>query len=504
MATLIHPLALSGSRLSDGTVNAGGRVFLTRVGSANTRVTGYLDKDKSAAHTLSSGGYLLDAAGKIAVFVDEPCAVRVEDQDGAAVDEFSIEPTVSAGLVEVIGSGWTGIDQDTGQYVAGERTYLARVLSSLAASAGGVDGKYLAATGATGRLLKDAIGDFGISIKAYGAKGDGAADDTAAVQAAISLAASIGGMPVIIPTGTFLISSALAITTIAPVPVIGESRAGSILKNTNTGGKVFNWSGTQPYFSNFTISHSSASTVSAITTSNPGALHRMTITGHAIAWDGTADTDVYDLRATGTAATAGLVRPAGGGRFVGGVIDAGAGSGGMLCSGSADVRIFGTNLVGGGGYGLDVTGTSPIFAYGVKGSGTSGSVRLAATSAGFFHAGCKWDSVVTDGRTGAPVNYSFAADGNFTPLPSQADEIRVVASAAAVVTINNITAIGAGRPFTLICARTTAGAVTWTFDTKYVLSAAVAPANGNRVNLLLQYSPIDDKVYEIGRAATAN
>lgn len=46
------------------------------------------------------------------------------------------------------------------------------------------------------------------------------------------------------------------------------------------------------------------------------------------------------------------------------------------------------------------------------------------------------------------------------------------------------------------------GSVTWSFAAQYHLSGAVAPTNGNRVNLLLEYDPVSNTVVELGRAAT--
>ncbi len=56
--------------------------------------------------------------------------------------------------------------------------------------------------GAQNSLVKSAL----VNVKNYGAKGDGAADDTAAIQSAINYAASIGGT-VSIPDGTYMINA---------------------------------------------------------------------------------------------------------------------------------------------------------------------------------------------------------------------------------------------------------------------------------------------------------
>jgi len=67
-----------------------------------------------------------------------------------------------------------------------------------------------AGSGATQRTVLDKLRDV-VSVKDFGAVGDGVADDTAAINAAIAYAASTingaAGMEVFFPTGTYLISS---------------------------------------------------------------------------------------------------------------------------------------------------------------------------------------------------------------------------------------------------------------------------------------------------------
>lgn len=61
--------------------------------------------------------------------------------------------------------------------------------------------------GAVGKTLNDKLQDL-VSVKDFGAKGDGTTDDTAAIQAAIDLACQYGGN-VYLPAGTYKISAAL-------------------------------------------------------------------------------------------------------------------------------------------------------------------------------------------------------------------------------------------------------------------------------------------------------
>ena len=64
--------------------------------------------------------------------------------------------------------------------------------------------------GAVGKTLNDKLQDL-VTVKDFGAKGDGITDDTDAIQAAINLAQQYGGC-VYLPAGTYVITSSLVFT----------------------------------------------------------------------------------------------------------------------------------------------------------------------------------------------------------------------------------------------------------------------------------------------------
>ena len=87
-----------------------------------------------------------------------------------------------------------------------------------------------------------------VNVKAYGAKGDGVTDDTAAIQAAINAAFTGGQMRVYLPAGKYKITSPLLLTTSTNasvdgqrwwdghgVEIFGDSRSTSIIVKTGSG-----------------------------------------------------------------------------------------------------------------------------------------------------------------------------------------------------------------------------------------------------------------------------
>ncbi len=513
MAALVAALAFSGCRNSNGTPVSGGLVYFTRPGSTAS-VVPYQDRDATSSHILSGGGVRLDAGGRVKVYLTEPADVRVEDAAGVTVDTF-LDPGDTADLMEVRNAGFTGTDPVTNAIVAGGRTRLGTILSNLAASVGGTDGYFRAAATGVLRTIQSKFSEQQVSVKDFGAVGNGLTDDTAAIQAAINFVASLSGGVVFVPRGTYLISAALSITTagvtLAGVTSVNSgSVTGSLIRNTNaTGGAItIGVFGLDVLISRIAIDHSSSSSGLGISSSAPtGTLDHVDVRGHASGISGKfAYISNSSIANTTAAAAAAALTPTGSSTvIIGGSLIGGTGGPGLsVAANSGTIVMVGVVVsTGSAGPSVSLAHTGPFMAVGVTDSGGTGlTIGSTVTTADVKSSAF---SAVIDQRTGAPVNYVFAGANNMTPLPLQADVIRVAQSTGAVVTtINNISAIGFAKSFTLICSNTSAGASTFTFGGNYVLSAAVTPAAGTRVALHLYYDPVTSKCYEDGRGATAN
>jgi hypothetical protein len=96
----------------------------------------------------------------------------------------------------------------------------------------GLNSSSVTATGSTtARTLANRFADV-VNVKDFGAVGDGVADDTAAIQAAINFTASRNGGYINIPSGVYKISNTLSITT-SNIKIIGNG--GDFLHDGGTG-----------------------------------------------------------------------------------------------------------------------------------------------------------------------------------------------------------------------------------------------------------------------------
>lgn len=97
-----------------------------------------------------------------------------------------------------------------------------------------------AGTGAVTTTVQTKLREF-VSVKDFGAVGDGVTDDTAAINAAISARNASGGGVVYFPAGTYRVKS--SIQYMPGVDLIGEGMFATTLKwhpDTNTGGAILN------------------------------------------------------------------------------------------------------------------------------------------------------------------------------------------------------------------------------------------------------------------------
>lgn len=93
----------------------------------------------------------------------------------------------------------------------------------------------------TGYTVQDKLAQT-VSVKDFGAVGDGVADDTAAIQAAVNAVQTAGGGTVLFPEGTYNISSEIT-CTVAGVTFQGQNRWSTLIRQTTASAKILNLSG---------------------------------------------------------------------------------------------------------------------------------------------------------------------------------------------------------------------------------------------------------------------
>lgn len=495
MAQVILSLAIGGSRKADGSPNAAGKVWPTKANSADVAQV-FKDWQKLSVHP---NPIILDEAGKAEIWVDSAVDLRVETSDGSLLHDITAATQTNAGAVEVVNAGFTGKNPNDGTLAAGQRTTLDAVLTSLAASLGGIDGKFLASPSAVGLKLRDWMSGVHVNVKSFGAIGNGIADDTVAIQATINFVQGLGGGIVHFPPGNFLTSATLTIQKTG-VTLEGSGSGASVIKYLPVTGDAFTVTvaalgkgEVDIIFSNLIISTATATSGTSINATAGGVmLDRCGIPAgfrNGITFAGNdASINVINASVLFSSDNAGSA---------------------IKFSGNNDGLFISNTLIGGLGSttaGITVSGTlSTVQVSSSELSAVATAASIGANVADFRLSSTVITSgVITDARVSSPLNYSLGVNTSVTLAPLQNETTRIVATAAITVTLAAIGATGWGRPFRLICSNASGGAVVWAFNAQFVLNAAVAPATGNRINLSLEYNPADNKVYENARAATAN
>lgn len=253
MASLIDLLA-TGVRKSDGSLNASGTAACYQLGTLTTQ-TVYSD---DAGTIIYSQPITLDANGAAHVYTKSPVRIIINDSSAAQVKDIARAGTEDASEVEVSNANFTA-------------TNLNSVLSAAGTSFGGTDFNYIPTAGQTGMAIQSWINQAFISVKAFGAKGDNAADDAAAIQSAITYVAGLTyGGTVYFPPGAYRISSALAVTAANNVSFEGARGGSSKIVNTSTTGNCLTIINAQKfriqglYFSNSATSTGNAISLSSV------------------------------------------------------------------------------------------------------------------------------------------------------------------------------------------------------------------------------------------------
>lgn len=225
MATTLKPIDIlkAGIRDTTGAVVASGKVRFYQPGTLVAQ-TVYQD---DAAATPFTQPVTLNAGGQATVYALEAVRVLAKDTTETTTYYDGIANLQRHDSVYVTSPGFNG----------GVETTLETILAT-ATSAFGAGFMYKESSGATARNYIDWLGETHVSVKDFGAVGDGATDDTVAVQAAINRMSARGGGFVYFPVGTYLISSALLIDT-QGVCLVGAGRR-SIIKQSSTTANAIN------------------------------------------------------------------------------------------------------------------------------------------------------------------------------------------------------------------------------------------------------------------------
>src|SRR5579872_643014 len=143
----------------------------------------------------------LDGSGKsiVPVYLTCPARMIVYTSNGAQYLDVTRVDGVRAESTALSNALWPSVSS------------LDAMATALATSLGGTSGNFKASgTGAVNRSVQSKNSEQ-VSVKDFGAVGNGVADDTGAFVSAIAYAKALGGAVIFLPAGNYLISSALTL-----------------------------------------------------------------------------------------------------------------------------------------------------------------------------------------------------------------------------------------------------------------------------------------------------
>lgn len=244
--------------LIGGVTGAEGGVAQVFTYATTTRATYYQGFEGKQA-VADGSDIQLDAHGSAQFYVNTRCTILVLDVNGVAVRSFVAGESASA--VELVSSSSTGTDYVTGVTATGKPTTVANALSLWKTSAGSTNFQVsMAGTAVNLSVISEGLYNFAkatVSVKAFGALGDGVTDDGRAIGKAIAFAANAGG-GVYFPPGTYLLSTTLVVP--GTVALLGAGRGVSFIKQSSASARILSiQSSTAPaYINGFTLQYSAA------------------------------------------------------------------------------------------------------------------------------------------------------------------------------------------------------------------------------------------------------
>jgi len=368
--------------------------------------------------------------------------------------------------------------------------------------AGGKSGmwKYKQSSTAVERNLKDWMGEVHVSVKDFGAVGNGAANDTTAIQNTITAVGAAGGGVVYFPPGTYLINAALTIGN-SGVSLVGAGQSVTFIKQSGGAANTLNFTSTTgACIFDLSIIHSSSSTGQAIKLLScfQTTIRNVTVAGHTMAVYASSSNTTSVLSCVmssvakvcvldGTSAYFNVLYT----QFTGGttMVDFG-GSGGKGTVAFCD-------FAGG------TTGVSMTFGSQYRVVGNSGMAALTtpfsyASDFGLYQAGNGVDGYTVDVTSGSTV----------APDLTRGTDIRLAAASTGVAYTTNVPTPAPGATSRDVTIRLTfanlaGGAITgWGVAAGYHLSAGPSTVNNERTTYILKWDPEASVWRECSRSVT--